>query len=113
MPEQEPASTLPQFSVVIAVYNDWALLGRCLQSLAQQADGASFEVILVDDGSNESAPESIRNWADRYPVSFIRESHAGISAARNLGVRDSKGGVLLFVDADCILQTHCLAALAL
>jgi glycosyltransferase involved in cell wall biosynthesis len=113
MPQQEPASTSPLFSIVVAVYNDWALLGRCLQSLAQQAKRETFEVILVDDGSNEAAPESIRSWADCYPLTVVRESHAGISVARNRGVQLSRGAILLFVDADCILQTDCLAALAL
>jgi glycosyltransferase involved in cell wall biosynthesis len=114
MAEQKPIGTTPpRFSIVIAVYNDWALVGRCLQSLAQQAKAPSFEVILVDDGSNAAAPESIRIWVDCYPLTFIRMSHAGISAARNRGVQVSNGGVLLFVDADCVLQTDCLAALAL
>lgn len=102
----------PLFSIVIAVYDDWALLDQCLQSLAQQSSEVSYEVIVVDDGSRDPAPDSIRRWIDCYPLMVIRESHAGISAARNRGVQISSGAVLLFVDADCRVQPNCLVALA-
>jgi glycosyltransferase involved in cell wall biosynthesis len=104
--------TAPFFSIVIAAYNDWDPLDQCLRSLREQADGPTFEVIVVDDGSKEAAPESIRRWLDCYALKIVRQSHTGISAARNRGARISTGTVLLFVDADCKLQTNCLAALA-
>jgi len=113
MAASEPTSTShPLFSIVIAVCNDWAPLDQCLQSLARQTGGPSFEVIVVDDGSSEAAPDFIRRWTESYPLTIIRHSHAGISIARNRGVQASKGAVLLFVDADCRFQTNCLAALA-
>lgn len=113
MPEQDSvASSTPLFSVIVSVYNDWVPLDECLRSIAQQTDAPGFEVIVVDDGSREAAPEFIRHWSRCYPFTLIRQSHAGISAARNRGVQISRGTVLLFVDADCKLQTNCLVALA-
>jgi glycosyltransferase involved in cell wall biosynthesis len=106
------ASATPAFSIVIAVYNDWSPLDQCLRSLQQQTGAPSFEVIIVDDGSEEGAPEFIRHWLGRYPLRIIEQSHVGISAARNRGVQIAKGAVLLFVDADCKLQDDCLATLA-
>jgi glycosyltransferase involved in cell wall biosynthesis len=103
---------MPLFSIIIAVYNDWTALEACLHSLTQQTEEPDFEVIVVDDGSNEAAPEAIRQWVRCLPLAIVRQSHAGISAARNHGIRLSKGPILLFVDADCRLQTNCLAALA-
>jgi len=103
---------MPLFSIIIAVYNDWTTLNPCLHSLTQQADGPDFEVIVVDDGSHKAAPEGIRQWADRLPLTIVRQPHAGISTARNHGIQVSKGSILLFVDADCRLQPNCLAALA-
>jgi glycosyltransferase involved in cell wall biosynthesis len=102
----------PLFSIIVAVYNDWVLLGGCLHSLARQTNAPRFEVIIVDDGSTEAAPEFVRNPSYSYPLTVIRQAHTGIPSARNQGIRSSKGTVLLFVDADCRLQTDCLAALS-
>ena len=111
MGKPETATSLA-FSVIIAVFNDWVALDRCLRSLAEQKNAPRFEVIIVDDGSREAAPEFIRHWILSYPLAIVRESHAGVSAARNRGAQTSRGSVLLFVDADCRLQMNCLAALS-
>jgi glycosyltransferase involved in cell wall biosynthesis len=100
----------PRFSLIVAVYNDWAMLDGCLQSLTQEKE-TPFEVIVVDDGSQEPAPEYIERRSGGYPLTILRQDHAGISAARNRGIRQSKGRVLVFVDADCRIQLNCLAAL--
>src|SRR6266704_4798305 len=105
------STTDPLFSVIIAVFNDWEPLDRCLESLAQQQYAPGFEVIVVDDGSRESAPEFIRQWKRHYELTVARQPHGGISIARNRGAQISRGSVLLFVDADSRLQTNCLAAL--
>lgn len=102
---------VPLLSIIVPVYNDWAMLDGCLQSLTHET-GIPFEVIIVDDGSKEAAPEYIRRWTECYPLTIVQQDHAGISAARNQGIRRSKGQVLVFVDADCRVQVNCLAALA-
>jgi glycosyltransferase involved in cell wall biosynthesis len=101
----------PEFSVIIAVYNDWGPLVHCLESLRLQDSAPSFEVIVVDDGSTNATPEFIRLSNSDYPLTLIQQSHAGIPASRNRGVRASKGTMLLFVDADSRLQADCLASL--
>jgi glycosyltransferase involved in cell wall biosynthesis len=110
--DQTISTTTPLFSIVIAAYNDWAALDQCLRSISQEMSGPSFEVIVVDDGSNQAAPDVIRQWARSLPLNIVRQSHAGISAARNRGIQISKGSILLFVDADCRVQKSCLLALA-
>jgi len=104
--------TTSVFSIIIAVYDDWIALDNCLRSLAQQKLGPTFEVIVVDDGSSEAAPERFREWTCQLPLTIVRQSHAGIPTARNRGIQISKGSVLLFVDADSRTQEHCLSALA-
>jgi len=101
-----------QFSIVIPVHNDWEPLESCLRSLDDQTVCPGFEVIVVDDGSREAAPDSIRrrNKSDRFTI--IQQPHAGIPAARNRGVQESKGDVVVFTDADCRFQPNCLSALA-
>jgi glycosyltransferase involved in cell wall biosynthesis len=113
MNKSDPISTkIPLLSIIIAVYNDWMPLEQCLRSLAEQANPPSLEVIVVDDGSREPAPEFILKWISSYPLTVLREAHKGISTARNSGIRISRGQVLLFVDADCRLQPDCLESLS-
>jgi glycosyltransferase involved in cell wall biosynthesis len=109
--QQEISTAVPQFSVIIAVYNDWGLLDHCLHALAQQEKAPPFEVIVVDDGSAVPVPESIRLWSDRLPLTVLRQPHSGIAAARNLGIENSTGSVLVFTDTDCEMRSDCLLAL--
>jgi glycosyltransferase involved in cell wall biosynthesis len=105
------SGTTPFLSVVIGVHNDWEPLAECLSSLAQQKSSPDFEVIIVDDGSIETAPEAIREWERHYPLIIHRQAHSGVSTARNRGVQQSRGSVILFVDADSRAEENCLAAL--
>jgi glycosyltransferase involved in cell wall biosynthesis len=110
--DQQPnPAFVPNFSIIVAVYNDWGPLEQCLTSLSKQENTAPFEVIVVDDGSTDAAPESIRAWNRCFPLAVMRQAHRGIAAARNLGVQSSAGSVLVFTDADCELQSNCLSAL--
>jgi len=112
MPNNGPISTpTPQFSIIVGVYNDWEPLEQCLRSLSLQSNGPAFEVIIVDDGSEEAAPEYIHQWNGRYPLTIVQQPHAGIAAARNRGLQSSRGSVLVFTDADCRFQANCLSAL--
>jgi glycosyltransferase involved in cell wall biosynthesis len=108
-----PNSTqTPLFSVVIAVDNDWGPLEQCLQSPEAQMGELDFEVIVVDDGSEETAHESIRRWNGNYPLTIVQEPYTGIAAARNRGLQNAGGSVFVFTDADCRFQANCLSALA-
>jgi glycosyltransferase involved in cell wall biosynthesis len=103
---------LPQLSLVIAAYNDWIALEKCLASVAHQRNTPDFEVLVVDDGSATQAPVSIagRDW--RFELRVVRQAHSGIAVARNRGVQDARGDVLLFTDCDCVLDPECLRGLA-
>ena len=105
-------NTTPLYSVIVAIYNDWVVLDRCLQSLMEQVKPPSFEVVVVDDGSKTPSPEFVHRWEKAYPLTVVRQPHRGIAAARNRGIQVSLGSILVFVDADCKLQSDCLAVLA-
>ena len=104
-------ATVPQFSIVIPVYNDWEALEDCLRSLNHQTGTPGFEVVIVDDGSRVPAPESIRQFSSHFPLTIARQPHAGIPAARNRGIQNSKGAIFVFTDADCRLDSDCLTVL--
>jgi glycosyltransferase involved in cell wall biosynthesis len=104
-------TSIPQFSVIIPVYNDWKPLDETLRSLDEQEATPSFEVIIADDGSAQEAPDIIRQWNEHFPLTIVRQPHTGIPGARNHGIQNANGNVLIFTDADCRLQPNCLAAL--
>jgi glycosyltransferase involved in cell wall biosynthesis len=106
------SESCPLFSIIVAVYNDWVALEGCLEALSVQTGNPKFEVLLVDDGSDEPAPESILRWRESFPITLLQQEHAGISPARNNGIQESTGAVLVFVDADCRMFANCLEALA-
>ena len=101
----------PGISVVIAAYDDWPALAKCLESLSRQNQPPEFEVIVVDDGSRSRAPNSIAARSD-LRLNLVRFPHSGISSARNEGIRLAKGSILLFTDCDCVLDPDCLGRLA-
>jgi len=96
-------------SVVIPVRDARALLERCLESLDRQmVDRSDYEVIVVDDGSSDGSAEVARKWGAR----VFRQEKKGPGAARNRGIQEAKGEVLLFLDADCEADREWMAKLS-
>ncbi|MEW6117499.1 MAG: glycosyltransferase family 2 protein [Nitrospirota bacterium] len=92
-------------SIVIPNYNGSATIGRCIEAALASAY-AHFEVIVVDDCSTDGSVEIIT----QYPCRLIRLSrHGGASKARNTGAFHSKGDILFFTDADCLLTPDALS----
>jgi len=92
----------PDVSVVVPVYNDPEGVATTLDSLLNQTHGA-YEVVVVDNDSDDETPAVIEDYADRYPdlVSHERETDVQTSyAARNAGIEATSSPVLAFLDAD-------------
>jgi glycosyltransferase involved in cell wall biosynthesis len=107
----------PQLSLVIAAYNDWTALEKCLRSVADQREAPDFEVLVIDDGSTSPAPASISDGSisggERpFELRVISQAHSGIAIARNRGVQEARGSLVLFTDCDCVLDSDCLHQLA-
>ena len=91
-------------SIIIPNYNGSRTIGKCLESIFAFNDD-NWEVIVVDDCSEDRSIDIIGN----YPCRLIQlERHAGASAARNAGAFGSKGDILFFIDADCLLKDDTL-----
>jgi len=99
------ASTDDLVSVVIPCYNHGRFLGEAIQSVLDQSHEPK-EVIVVDDGSIDDTA----TVAARYGVRYVFQRNQGLSAARNRGIRESRGASLVFLDADDRLLPGALAA---
>jgi GT2 family glycosyltransferase len=93
----------PIASVVIPTCNRPQALHRCLLALASQTmPSGAFEVIIVDDGSDQALTVDPAQWASKFKLKLIRQHNTGPAGARNRGVAEAQGDFLAFTDDDCL-----------
>lgn len=102
-----------RLSVIIPVYNAGRYIGSCLQSLYRQGlEETDFEVIVVDDGSQDDSLIQAGHFADLHSnIQLITQKNQGVSAARNNGMKKAKGTYIYFIDADDYLMDATLGQL--
>lgn len=95
--------TSPEVSIVVPVYNVAPWLHECLESISRQTF-AAWECILVDDGSTDFSGIICDSWSKKDPrFRVIHQRNAGVSAARNVGIKEATAPLLAFIDPDdCI-----------
>lgn len=103
------------FSVIIPTYNRKPILQKCLSALQNQqltdAKVSDYEIVVVDDGSNDGTWEWLASRADKFPrVRCFSQSHQGPAAARNLGVKQANGDTIIFIDSDLVVTENFLQA---
>jgi glycosyltransferase involved in cell wall biosynthesis len=100
----------PIVSVVVPFYNTRTTLKDCLGSLLNQTYPKElFEIILIDDGSTDSGYNVIMEDVERalkngFRIELIHIKRTGPAGARNRGIALSKGNIIAFTDADCIVD---------
>ncbi|MBU9889135.1 MAG: glycosyltransferase family 2 protein [Candidatus Omnitrophica bacterium] len=94
-----------EHSIIVPVHNGRDTLERCVESIRKSASLSSYELIIVDDASTDGTSE----LAARLGARVIRsEKQRGPGAARNRGAGLAQGSLLVFVDADVLVQTDTL-----
>jgi len=90
------ASHLPIVSVIIPCYNQGKYLSKAIESVLEQTY-RHFEIIVVDDGSVDDT----KTVATVYPeVKYVFQRNQGLAAARNTGIENCKGSLIVFLDSD-------------
>jgi glycosyltransferase involved in cell wall biosynthesis len=98
----------PLVSVIVPVRNGERTIGDCIRSILNtDYPPASREIIVVDNASTDQTFRII----ERYPVDHLVEARRGPSWARNRGIEASRGDILVFTDADCVVTVGWLRAM--
>ena len=93
-----------KYSVIVPLYNKAPYVRKALESIVSQTF-TDLECIVINDGSSDNSLEVVKNFVDEFKIYDIRfkivdQINAGVSAARNNGVKESKGEYVCFLDAD-------------
>lgn len=89
----------PVVSVIIATYNGALTIVRTIEHVLQQTY-ENYEIIVVDDGSTDDTKTVLAPYITRGDIAYYYQSNKGCGAARNVGVTQSRGELLAFLDAD-------------
>ena len=100
-------------SIIIPVYNVESFVGRCIEScLRQDLSPSEYELLIVNDGSPDGSMDIVQQYALLHDnIRIIEQENAGLSAARNTGIKEAKGEYLWFVDSDDDIKADILKQL--
>ena len=91
--------TQPLISIIVPVYNCEEYIEKCIDSILHQTY-QNFEVIVINDGSKDNTLEKLKKYINKNKITIISIENNGVSNARNLGIKNSKGDYICFIDSD-------------
>jgi len=100
---------MKECSIIIASYNEADNLVKCLDSIKNiDFPDENYEIIVVDNNSTDNTAEIVAQYSQ---VIYLKEDTRGASFARNKGIREAKGNILVFLDADTLVTRNWLSRL--
>src|SRR5690606_13459543 len=104
MPQEKDLTKQALISVIIPCYNYGHFLAKTLGSLMSQTY-PHWECIVVDDGSTDNTQQVTERFVINDPrFRYIFQENSGVSAAKNTGIRNSKGDYIQFLDSDDLIE---------
>ena len=95
-----------KISIIVPIYNVASYLERALNSIINQTY-KNIEIILVNDGSPDNSEEICLEYLNKDDrIRYIKQENAGLSAARNTGMRESTGDYFIFIDSDDYINAN-------
>lgn len=98
-------------SVIMPSYNSESTIQGCLNALLNQSYGGESEIILVDSSVDKTPHIVARNYPRVKLIHLNKKTDPG--TARNIGIRESKGEIIAFLDSDCVTKSDWLEKIAL
>lgn len=94
-------------SIIIPTYNRKNILKRVLNTLFTQTyPRNTYEIIIVDDGSTDGTERMVKGLSAPCILRYFRQDKKGPAAARNYGLRQAKGEIIIFIDSDILVDSH-------
>ena len=102
-----------RLSVIVPVFRVEKYLDTCVMSLLHQNLSADeYEIILVDDGSDDTCPQKCDEYAAKHKqIVVIHQPNKGLSGARNTGIKAARGKYICFVDSDDYIEPNTYSSL--
>ena len=102
-----------KYSFLVPVYNVENYLKKCIESIIVQKDFTSnCELILVDDGSTDLSGEICDSFVQKYQnVTVVHQENKGLIQSRRIGIENSKGEYLIFIDSDDYIEKNLVSVI--
>jgi glycosyltransferase involved in cell wall biosynthesis len=101
---------MPRVSVIVPVYNGERTIGECVESIfALSFPRNDVELLLIDNASSDRTAKILDRYRDRAII--LHEATRGPAAARNRGLKNARGDIIAFTDADCVVHRDWLGRL--
>lgn len=95
-------------SIIVPCYNSERYIDRCIKSIISQKY-KNFEVLIINDGSSDNSLQKLEHWEHLDSrIHVINQSNKGRSSARNVGLNESKGKYVTFIDSDDFVSSNYL-----
>lgn len=92
-------------SIIVPAYNAERTINRCIDSILKQSY-SNLEIIIINDGSKDSTEEKCMKYIKNKKIKYIRINNSGVSNARNIGIENSTGTYIMFVDSDDYIEKN-------
>lgn len=97
-----------KFSIIVPVYNRPEEIHELLKSLVKQEFKDSFEVIVIEDGSQDSSESIVSSYKDKLSIQYFYKDNSGAGASRNFGMERANGNYFIILDSDVIVPPQYL-----
>lgn len=97
------------FSIIVPVYNRPKEIDELLESLTQQDFSDTFQVVIVEDGSEISSEKIVKKYQDKLDIHYFFKENSGAGASRNFGMQKATGNYYIILDSDVIVPKHYLS----
>ena len=97
---------MEKISIIIPIYNSENYLKQCIESIVNQSY-KNIEIILIDDGSTDESLKICNEFAKKdHRIKVYKGKHEGVAVSRNIGIDNSTGECICFVDSDDIIDSN-------